>query len=138
MKKLIFTMALLSMSATSFAALYSSTDSQNDCTLYRVVNAKTPIQAKENEVLINKNEIYGLSFQDLSIDFDNREAQVKVIANVVLGANRQVGDSKAIIPAERKDFNALINQVNRKINLLEKVCISADNKIAYVKHIETN
>ena len=33
--------------------------------------------------------------------------------------------------AENKNFTSLINYTNRRINLLQKVCINRDNQIVY-------
>ncbi len=131
MKKLMSAIALLSISTTSFAAVYSSSDVKNRCTLYRVVNPSTTLQAQPNETLEFKKDVYGFSLQDLSIDFDNREAKAVLMMHVALGFNRPLLSSEAVIAAENKNFTSLINYTNRRINLLQKVCVNRDNEIIY-------
>lgn len=129
--------ASISISSAVQSAVVKSYDSENGCNLYRVVqsDAKGKVKIKSNETIIFPKEVYGLSFQDMEINFDNREVLVTPLMNVVLGLNRPLINTKAVIIADHKDFKFLINQLNRKVNLFEKVCLS-DAKITYAKVFE--
>lgn len=139
MKKTLLVMGLLALTTTStFASVVKGHDSKRGCTLYRVIHSDSKKQIQENETVFLNKEVYGITFENLAIDFDNREAQVDVVMNVVLGLNRNIAETKSIIPAENTQFTALINQVNRKISLLESVCLNANNEIVYAKTFENN
>lgn len=126
------------LSATAQAAVVKGQDSENACVLYRVVSADSSgrISRANNEVIVYAKEVYGLSFQDMEINFDNREVLVQPTMNVVMGINRPLISKKAVISSDHKDFNFLINQLNRKLYVFEKICIN-DGKIVYAKMFET-
>jgi hypothetical protein len=86
-------------------------------------------QAKE--VIVSTKKVYGFSFADLDINFEDRKANVQVIINVAMGFNKPLLEDKSSISADRADFTSMINRLNRKMNLLENICISSDNKIVY-------
>lgn len=129
-------MGLLTLSSAAFTSVVKSYDQNKSCTLYRVINETTKPK-QTNESVVYAKEVYGLALEDLEIDFDNREAKVQVIMNIVMGVNRVVVTGKSSIEETNPQFNYLINQVNRKLSLLEKVCLSGDNKIVYAKKMET-
>lgn len=134
---LIITLLAASVGNSASASVVKGYDDQNGCDLYRVVsadnNGKTKL--KPNEVIISTKEVYGLSFQDLEINFDSREAQVQITMNIIMGINRALLENKTIISSENPDFNFLVNQLNRKVSLFEKVCIY-NGKIVYAKIFE--
>lgn len=139
MKNSILLCALMTLLfTTAQAAVVKGHDSENACDLYRVVSADTTgkIARKSNEVIVYAKEVYGLSFQDMEINFDKREVLVQPIMNIVMGLNRPLIPTKAVIPADHEDFNFLINQLNRKLYVFEKICID-DGKIVYAKMFET-
>lgn len=125
------------LSLNAHAAVLKSYDASNGCDLYRVSEAQSngKIKLNSNEVIIYPKEVYGLSFQDMEINFENREVLISPMMNIILGMNRPIIKSKAVISADNKEFNFLINQLNRKVNLFEKVCIN-DTKIVYAKMFE--
>ena len=138
MKKII----LLSLLATFAASMASASvvkglDAEKSCVLYRVVSPdeQGKIKIKSSEVIIFDKDAYGLSFQDMEVNFDNREVLIQPTINVVLGFNRPLINGKAVIEAENPDFNFLINQLNRKLFVFEKICIN-DGKIVYAKMFE--
>jgi hypothetical protein len=138
MKKTLILGLVALISTASFAAVVKTRDADTGCTLYKVVPADDngKVKVKAGEVVVSIKDAYGLSFQDMEINFDSREVLVQPTINIVLGLNRPLIGKKAIISADNKDFTYLINQLNRKVNLFEKVCITSDNKIAYAKMFE--
>ncbi|MBC7537745.1 MAG: hypothetical protein H7281_02925 [Bacteriovorax sp.] len=138
------TALLLSLLATLItskvqASVVKGFDAEKSCVLYRVLPAptdsKVKVKLKTGEVIVYDKDAYGLSFQDMEVNFDNREVLIQPTINIVLGFNRPLIQGKAIIEAENPDFNFLINQLNRKLYVFEKVCI-ADGKIIYAKMFE--
>lgn len=138
MKKALFLIALTALVSTSInASVVKGYDRENSCDLYRVVQADTngKIKKRSDEVIIFTKEVYGLSFQDMEINFDNREVKVQPVMNVILGFNRPLTAGKTIISQDNPDFEFLINQLNRKISVFEKLCIN-DGKVVYAKFFE--
>lgn len=138
MKKIffiLFSISIFSISANS--AVVKGYDQDSRCDLYKVVtpDSSGKIRTQADETIIYAKDVYGFSFQDMEINFDNKEVLVTPIINIVLGLNRPLINAKAIIESDHKDFKFLINQLNRKINLFEKVCIS-NSHIVYAKVFE--
>lgn len=139
MKKLLaIALSTVLVSTTALSAVVKSYDSERNCDLYSVVqpDEKGKIKLKPTEVITYSKEVYGLSFQDMEINFENREVSITPVMNVVLGLNRSLTASKVSISADNEEFNFLINQLNRKLYVFEKVCIS-ENKVIYAKMFET-
>lgn len=132
--KAILVMGLFVISTSAFSAVYKSHDSKNSCDLYRAGAGEEGPRADEE--LVSSKNVYGFSFTNLEIDFKNREASVQIIKNVVLGINTNLLSTRSVIPANHPDFTSLINRVNRKAFLLEKVCVSSDDKIVYATQLE--
>lgn len=135
--KTILVMGLLTLTSSAFATVVKSQDAKKGCTLYRVIHKESKPQAKNESVFLNK-EVYGIGFENMEIDFDNREARVDVVMNVVLGFNRNIAETKSTISADNAQFGTLVNQLNRKVSLLERVCLNANNEIIYAKTVESN
>lgn len=134
--KTILVMGLLTLSSTAFTSVVKSYDQAKSCNLYRVVNETTKPK-QTNESVVYAKEVYGLALEDLEVDFDNREAKAQVIMNIVMGVNRVIVAGKSSMEETNPQFNFLINQVNRKLSLLEKICLSGDNKIIYAKSMDS-
>lgn len=139
MKKMIFFMLLALVTQAGHAAITKKRDSEQNCTLYKVVNPDEngKLNIASDEVIVNQKDAYGLSFVDMEIDFENREVLVRPTINIIMGLNRPLINGKGIIKADNQDFNFLINQLNRKLYVFEKVCIGDNNVIAYAKMFET-
>ena len=133
---IIITAFLLSQSA--FSALVKSNDTQNNCSLYQVISADEngEIHPTDDQVVLSMQNLYGLSFTDMEIDFNKQIVRVQATANVLLGFNHPLLPNKVIIEKNNPNFNFLINQLNRKILLFEKMCISNDNKVVYANYFE--
>lgn len=127
--KAILVMGLFVVSTSAFSAIFKSYDSKESCNLYRVASSEEVPQA--NEVIVSSKKVYGFSFSDLDINFEDRKANVQIIINVAMGFNTPLLKEKSSISADRADFTSMINRVNRKMNLLENICISSDNNIVY-------
>lgn len=139
MKKIIFFMLLAVLTQAGQAAVIKKRDSEQNCTLYKVISpdANGKLKISNDEVIVTQKDAYGLSFIDMEINFDAREVLVQPTINVVMGLNRPLINAKASISADNADFNFLINQLNRKIMVFEQICISDNNIIQYAKMFET-
>lgn len=139
MKKSLF-LALFAtlIQGAALASVVKGYDTEKGCDLYRVIQAETNGNYKPGvgEVIIYSKEVYGLSFQDMEINFDAREVLVQPTMNIIMGANRPLTATKSIISSDHQDFNFLINQLNRKIYVFEKICIG-EGKIVYAKMFES-
>lgn len=133
MKALFILIALVSSTA-AYSAVVKSTDKQNKCTLFRVTREETPKTMQEKQII--EKEVYGLSMLDLDIDFNVREARLTLQANVVMGFNRDIIGAKVRIPEGHPDFKTLINQLNRKVVLIEKACVDSKNVLVYASAFE--
>lgn len=131
--KTLLLIVLSIISTSAFSAVYKSYDSKESCSLYRVDNTN---QSQDNGEVVYSKNVYGLSFENLEVDFANREASVQVIMNVTLGFNRSLVNKKSTISADNINFTKLINHLNRKINLFENICINDDNQIIYANEFE--
>lgn len=139
MKKSLLLLAWVTLfTSSSFASVVKGHDEENMCVLYRVAQADINGQIKlnPNEVIISAKEVYGFSFQEMEIDFDRREVLVQVTMNIVMGINRPLLGSKTTLSSDHQDFNFLVNQLNRKVSLFEKICIN-DGKVIYAKQFVT-
>ena len=138
-KTLLLSLLATLMTSSAGASIVKGYDAEKSCVLYRVApaddNGKVKLQS--NEVIIYDKDAFGLSFQDMEINFEKREVLVQPTINILFGFNRPLINDKAIISAENPDFNFLINQLNRKLYVFEKVCIG-DGKIVYAKMFEEN
>lgn len=133
MKFFLIFLTILSINAN--AALVQSVDKTNKCTLYRTTSEQAPI--KEDETVILEKEAYGITLVNLEIDFANKSALVQPEVSIVLGLNRKLTENKSKIKADNPNFTFLINQLNRRVLLLEKICISKNNEIVYGNPFET-
>lgn len=132
--KSLLVIGLIAFSSSVFSAVYKSYDSSASCNLYRVVNTD---QVKDDDVLVYAKNVYGISFENLEVDFANREAKVQVMLNVTLGFNRSLVEKKSTISADNVNFTNLINHLNRKIKLFENICITDENQIVYANEFVT-
>lgn len=132
--KTLLVIGLIAFSSSAFSAVYKSYDSNASCNLYRVVNTD---QVQDEDVLVYAKNVYGISFENLEVDFANREAKVQVMLNVTLGFNRSLLEKKSTISADNVNFTNLINHLNRKIKLFENICITDENQIVYANEFVT-
>lgn len=133
MKKLII-FTFLMANQTVFASVVKSIDENYSCNLFRVTTEETPIT--QDEVIINTKDAYGLTFVDMEIDFKNQTVSVQPVINTVLGLDKNLIPDRAIISPTNSDFKYLINQLNRRIFVFEKICITNKNEIKYAKEFE--
>lgn len=133
MKKLILCMALI-VSATAFGEVVSSYDADSKCTLYRVTTDDTPVL--KDEAVVYDGDTYGLSLTNMSINFEKKTVSVSPTINVLLGFNRSLLSNKITISATNPDFEFLINQLNRKLYVFEKMCITKKNELIYARMFE--
>ena len=136
--KALLVMGLLTITTSAFSAVVKSYDADHACTLYRVTteNPGEKIKMNANESVVFAKGVYGLTFQDMEINFDNRDVKVQVTINVVMGLNKSLVTPKSTISSENTEFTTLVNQLNRKLNSLEKVCLSSDNRVVFAKQFE--
>jgi hypothetical protein len=138
MKSLSIILLTFILSASSFAAIVKSADKEKNCTLYQVVaadeNGNIPLE--DNQTIALSHDVYGMSFQNMEIDFDKRNVKVDAIANIILGFNKLLVPNKVALSPKNDQFNFLINQLNRKLLVFEKVCISKQNEVIYANYFE--
>ena len=135
MKFIALALIALSVSSLASAAVATRRDQENNCTLYQAVSEDDNghVVLEEGQRLFSSRRVYGLSFLDLEIDFERREARVQTMMNVVMGLNRMLVPQKSVIRADHPEFTFLVNQVNRRVALFEKICISDENEITYAR-----
>ena len=119
---------------TASASVVKSFDQDKKCTLFRATSDETPITSAEEVVL--ERDVYGISFVDMDIDFNAKKALVTPVALVVLGLNKSITANKVFISPKNSDFKHLVNQLNRKLLVFEKLCISKENEVIYGKEFE--
>ncbi len=124
-------MGLLILSSSSFASIVKTFDAKKGCNLYRL-ELETDKAREKGEKIVYEKAVYGMTFEDMEIDYDKREARVQVMINVVMGFNRNIGE-KSSIEERNPESKKLVNLLNKKLTILEKVCITDDSKIVYVK-----
>lgn len=132
-------LALLCLSLNAFSAVVSSSDAGRSCTLYQAVtNAENgTVILQPGQTLLTSRNVYGLSFSDMEVDFDRREVRVQPMMNIILGFNRTLTPVKAIIREDHPEFSFLVNQLNRKIALFEKICINSSHEVVYAEFFKS-
>jgi hypothetical protein len=137
MKKLILFFVLL-ISSSSFADILKSKDVENDCSLYAVAprDANGEIIFSPGQKIVSKSNLYGFSFENMEVDFQNDVVRVEMIQNIVFGFDKPFFDHKLSISPENEKFTFLINQLNRSIMLFEKVCVDSNDNIIYAEFFE--
>jgi hypothetical protein len=91
----------------------------------------------ENQTVVISRDVYGMTFQNMEIDFDKKIVKVDAVANIILGLNKLLVPNKVVLSPNNDQFNFLINQLNRKIFVFEKMCISKQNEVIYANYFET-
>jgi hypothetical protein len=134
MKKRLVIICALFQCISLNASILKSVDTEKECTLYRVPNETSP--ALSDEIIISDKDAYGFSFSDMDIDFKNNIVTIVPVINIVLGLNRPLIAKRAFISNKNPDFKFLINQLNRKLLVFEKICINESNEIIYAKQFE--
>ena len=131
--KTLFVVSMLAMSTSAFSAVVKSYDTKNSCTIYKAVtnedNGKPVL--KTGETVVFDRNIYGFVLKDLEIDFDARKASTDISLSVVVGFNRPLFKTKAIIQESNPKFTEIVNQLNRKLAEIESICLNAENEIIY-------
>lgn len=136
MKKTILSIFLgISLISSANAAVVSSYDMNKSCTLYRTTTETKPILSHESMVL-NKN-VYGLSLQNMDIDFLKKEVRFDLMGLVVMGINKRITNESISIDEKNPDFKVFTNQLNRKIQLLESVCLDGTNQVQSFSFFES-
>jgi hypothetical protein len=132
--KVAILLILTAIAFSSQASTLKSFDSENNCTLYRVPTEESPLTS--DDVIVNERDAYGLSIVDMEIDFKSQKVSVQPIINIVLGVNRNLTNKRVTISSKNPEFKFLINQLNRKLYVFEKMCINSKNEIVYARQFE--
>ena len=133
-RSLILALFLFSVSQLTHAGIFKSENAKMNCSKYEVVN-KVRTESGENvylrplkndEELVTDKTIYGLSLKNIKIDFENKNASFDLIKNVTLGFNRPlfVTGARVSVESSNKIFNMAINQTNKKVTLIQSICIN--------------
>jgi hypothetical protein len=136
MKLIHLLISIIFVCANASAAVVKSHDLDRSCTLYQAI---TPDQdghvvLSAGQKLVSSKNVYGLSFIDMEVNFDRKEVLIQPMMNIVLGFNKELIAHKAVIKEGNADFGFLINQLNRKLLLFEKICIGAGNEVIYAHY----
>jgi hypothetical protein len=126
----VFTIGLFAQ-----ADVVTSSDAKNNCTVYRIPKESKPLQADEK--LLIERPVYGLSLHNAKIDFEKKLVEVDVLVRIVFGINFNLNSKPVIIKPENKNFEFLVNQLNRSLFLFEKVCISESNELVWASFFES-
>lgn len=130
--KVIFCLLVSAFLLTSAAnaAVVKSFDQSNDCTRFSLRHAKSSkdaIKLNSGESIHLKGTIYGFTFKDPQVDFDNR--QVSVRAEILKhGFNKDL-KKKVFLSDDKVDVNSALKQVNRKVLTMDEVCINHDGEL---------
>jgi hypothetical protein len=73
----------------------------------------------------------------MEVNFQKKSVSVDPMMNIFLGMNRRLINSKVTISNKNPNFNFLINQLNRKLYVFEKMCITGKNELVYANMFET-
>lgn len=116
-------------------------DHEQDCTRYAIVNKErnsAGVLVLERELLANETIVddrvhYGLSTQNLKVDFDERVARMEIISHVTLGRNQNLAGKDVLVEleADHPKFDQILNTLNRRLFLFSEVCLR-DGKIVDV------
>lgn len=126
-KSILFVLASLSLMSSINAAVVSSYDMNKGCTVYRSTTETKP--ALEHELMVLNKNVYGLSLQNMEINFSKKEVSFDLMALVVMGINRRVTNDVVTINEKHPEFKTFTNQLNRKIQLIESVCLDGANQV---------
>jgi hypothetical protein len=138
-KSLVLAFFLFSLSQLTDAAIFKSDNSKLNCSNYQIIN-KVRTQNGDNEYsrelengeeVITDRTIYGLGLKNIKIDFDKRNASFDLIKHVSLGFNRPlfVTGARVSIDSSNKAFSKVINLTNKKITLIQSICITDQMEI---------
>lgn len=144
MKTYLSTLILLiTMFSNAHAMITKQTDEKNNCELYSVLNkvrndAGELVLSRdlvEGEEIIDNKTHYGLELKKLEIDFDKREARFEIFKQVTFGVNRNLIDTDVLasISADNQQFSMIINQINRKLFIMNSICVDRDNQVIYAE-----
>lgn len=139
MKNILASILFLVFSNAAFGEVLKSQDQDQHCTLYQVASKDEngQIRISPDQTVISDRTLYGFSFHNMEIDFQNKLVFVDIVQNIVLGFDRPLLNHKGVISANNKSFNFLINQLNRSVIIFEKVCIAEDFSIVYANLFES-
>lgn len=143
-RSLILALFLFSICQTTSAAIFKSYNDKKSCTEYSVVNKiKTESgeyiyqrEPRENEEVITDKTIYGLSLKNITVNFNQRTASFDLIKNVTLGLNRPLFTmgTRVKVQSSNKEFNKIINRVNKKLHLITSICLDENQNIITLTH----
>lgn len=135
--KAIITLLLINLLTlgTLNAAVIKSFNQSRECTRFSIKDERPGegLKLESNESIHIKGPVYGFTLQDLSVDFDNRWASAKVII-LKYGANKVLNKS-ITIKKINPQFNAAINQVNKKILTMHEICIDNNGELIDFKAV---
>jgi hypothetical protein len=120
---------LLGLSMGSLnAAVVKSFDDAKECTRYSLKHPQKgeKLHFEEGESLHLKGTIYGFSFENLSINFDERSASFETKIRK-FGLNKSLG--KVVMHADHERFNEALNRVNKSVATMDEVCINRKGEL---------
>ncbi len=110
------------------AAVVKNFDDANECTRYTLKHAQKgeKLQLEDGESLHLKGVIYGFSFENLSINFDERSASFDTKIRK-FGLNKSLG--KVVMRADHEKFDQALNRINKSVATMDEVCINRKGEL---------
>lgn len=146
-KPIHFAVLPLLMVFTAQSAVSVRYDEVMDCQRYNVINevrndAGELILERDlfpGEEIIDKRIHYGLSTANLTINFDERKAEVEIIKHVALGVNKNLlgEQTKVSMDANHPQLESFLNTLNRRVFLFDDVCVRGSEVIEFSASPET-
>lgn len=135
MKSILLALAatLSFISAPALADLVKQVDDKNGCTIYRSTSEEKP--ATLDETVVSDVTLYGFVLRNMDIDFNRKQVTVDIVMSVVLGRNKNLTTGRAFIRSDNPQFHFLLNQLNRNILNLDRVCVTEKNELVYASGI---
>ncbi|MBK25480.1 MAG: hypothetical protein CME70_15905 [Halobacteriovorax sp.] len=111
------------------AAIIKKFDEAGECTRFSLRHAPNggKVKLEAGEKLHMKGTIYGFTFRDPKVDFEDRSISVR--AEVLkFGFNKDL-KKKVVLRSDKVDLDKALNQVNRKISTIDEVCINSEGEL---------
>ncbi len=125
---LVVSVFLISASIAD-AAIVKKFDEISECTRFSLKHAPNggTVKLDAGEKLHMKGTIYGFTFREPKVDFDDRSVTVR--AEILkFGLNKDL-KKKVILRADKIDLDKALDRVNRKISTMDEVCIDANGEL---------
>jgi hypothetical protein len=101
---------------TEYQVLHNEYDKEGNLVVPHIENA-----IKEGAVLVNNYNLWGLTLENMKVDFEGRFVTMNVVQKVVLGFNRVLMSVR--LYDDNPKFEEYLNKVNYDFLIARKMCI---------------